>query len=158
MPNSITRRTPQTTNNWHNGATVNQACAWQSISQQHPPQTTTSQSPHHKTLGTPHPRKTLVLMFPSWAAIGIGRQMAHSLMFIIAQNNGNVSLSVRLTPYFPPPPSQPDYSVDMKGPLSADRSEECDGDARGRNWRQRLVYHSKHLRPIGRNFLEWRKS
>jgi len=38
----------------------------------------------------------------SWASIGIGGKMANSLMFIIAQNNGNVSLSVRLTPYSPP--------------------------------------------------------
>ena len=37
----------------------------------------------------------------SWASIGIGHKMAHSLMFIITQNKGNVSLSVRLTPYNP---------------------------------------------------------
>lgn len=34
-----------------------------------------------------------------WAAIGIGAQMAHSLMFIIAQYEGNVTLSVRLARY-----------------------------------------------------------
>jgi hypothetical protein len=31
----------------------------------------------------------------SWAAVGIGSQMPHSLMFIIAQYNGNVTLSIR---------------------------------------------------------------
>jgi len=34
-----------------------------------------------------------------WASVGIGEKMAHALMFIIANNNGNVTLSVRLTPY-----------------------------------------------------------
>ena len=34
-----------------------------------------------------------------WASIGIGHKMPHSLMFIIAQKNGNVSLSVRLSQY-----------------------------------------------------------
>ena len=35
----------------------------------------------------------------SWAAVGIGNQMAGSLMFIIAKNNGNITLSVRLAEY-----------------------------------------------------------
>ena len=38
----------------------------------------------------------------SWASIGIGNKMPHSLMFIIAQNNDNVSLSVRMSEYDTP--------------------------------------------------------
>ena len=34
-----------------------------------------------------------------WAAIGIGSRMPHSLMFVIAQYNGNITLSVRLSEY-----------------------------------------------------------
>lgn len=41
----------------------------------------------------------LQILTESWASVGIGNKMPHSLMFIIAPNNGNVSLSVRLTEY-----------------------------------------------------------
>lgn len=34
-----------------------------------------------------------------WAAFGIGSKMPGSLMFIIAANNGNVTLSVRVSRY-----------------------------------------------------------
>ena len=35
-----------------------------------------------------------------WAAVGIGFKMPNSLMFIIAANSGNVTLSVRSSVYY----------------------------------------------------------